>query len=231
MTTGWSWLDLEMTGLDVERHVIVEIAVLVTDAELEPLDDGIDLVVHQPPDALAEMDDFVRRCTRSRGCSPRSRRRRRRSPTPARRTLEYVHGARARAGDRAAVRQLHRRRPPVPRPLAARARRVPALPQHRRVVAQGAVPALVPGGLQEAAGQGRDAPRARRHPRVDRRAALLPRAHCCRPRRTPTRPQAEELAERAEERGDRALARRVAHEADAPALPANSPRPPPTSMS
>jgi len=53
------WLDLEMTGLDVRRHVIVEIAVLVTDAALEPLDDGIDLVVHQPPAAMAAMDDFV----------------------------------------------------------------------------------------------------------------------------------------------------------------------------
>jgi oligoribonuclease len=55
------WLDLEMTGLDVTRHVIVEIAALVTDGNLEPLDDGIDLIVHQPPAALAEMDDFVRK--------------------------------------------------------------------------------------------------------------------------------------------------------------------------
>jgi oligoribonuclease len=55
-----AWLDLEMTGLDVTRHVIVEVAVLVTDAQLAPLDDGIDLVVHQPPAALAEMDDTVR---------------------------------------------------------------------------------------------------------------------------------------------------------------------------
>ena len=54
------WLDLEMTGLDVRRHVIVEIAALVTDGALVELDDGIDLVVHQPPEALAEMDDFVR---------------------------------------------------------------------------------------------------------------------------------------------------------------------------
>ncbi|MBM3658178.1 MAG: oligoribonuclease [Actinobacteria bacterium] len=55
------WLDLEMTGLDVRRHVIVEIAVLVTDAALTPLDDGIDLVVHQDAAALAEMDDFVQK--------------------------------------------------------------------------------------------------------------------------------------------------------------------------
>ena len=55
------WIDLEMTGLDVGRHRIVELAVLVTDAELEILDDGVDLVVHQPPEALAEMDDYVRK--------------------------------------------------------------------------------------------------------------------------------------------------------------------------
>jgi oligoribonuclease len=54
------WLDLEMTGLDVARHTIVEIAVLVTDAQLVPLDEGIDLVVHQDEAALSEMDDYVR---------------------------------------------------------------------------------------------------------------------------------------------------------------------------
>ena len=55
------WIDLEMTGLDIERHVIVEIACLVTDSELELVDDGIDIVVHQDDDALARMDDFVRK--------------------------------------------------------------------------------------------------------------------------------------------------------------------------
>jgi len=53
------WIDLEMTGLDIRRHVIVEIAVLVTGADLVALDDGIDLVVHQPPEAMAEMDEYV----------------------------------------------------------------------------------------------------------------------------------------------------------------------------
>ena len=53
------WIDLEMTGLDIRRHVIVEIAVLVTGADLVALDDGIDIVVHQPPEALVEMDDYV----------------------------------------------------------------------------------------------------------------------------------------------------------------------------
>ena len=53
------WMDLEMTGLDVERHVIVEIATLVTDDELNIIAEGPDLVIHQPDEALAEMDDFV----------------------------------------------------------------------------------------------------------------------------------------------------------------------------
>lgn len=53
------WVDLEMTGLDPERHVIVEVAALVTDAELNILDGGIDLVVHATQAQLAEMDDVV----------------------------------------------------------------------------------------------------------------------------------------------------------------------------
>ncbi|MGH8973335.1 MAG: oligoribonuclease [Acidimicrobiia bacterium] len=54
------WMDLEMTGLDTERHAIVEIAALATDWELTPLDEGVDLVVHQPDDVLAGMGDVVR---------------------------------------------------------------------------------------------------------------------------------------------------------------------------
>ncbi|MCJ7858274.1 oligoribonuclease [Corynebacterium kalidii] len=53
------WADCEMTGLDPDRHVLVEIAVVVTDAELTPLDDGIDIVIHASEEELAGMDDFV----------------------------------------------------------------------------------------------------------------------------------------------------------------------------
>jgi oligoribonuclease len=53
-------MDLEMTGLDPARHVIVEIATIVTDDELEIVAEGPDLVVHQPPEALAGMDEVVR---------------------------------------------------------------------------------------------------------------------------------------------------------------------------
>jgi oligoribonuclease len=54
------WMDLEMTGLDPDRHVIVEIATIVTDDELELVAEGPDLVVHQPPEAMDAMEDVVR---------------------------------------------------------------------------------------------------------------------------------------------------------------------------
>jgi oligoribonuclease len=52
-------MDLEMTGLDPARHVIVEIATLVTDDDLNILAEGPDLVVHQDDAALAQMDEVV----------------------------------------------------------------------------------------------------------------------------------------------------------------------------
>ena len=56
-----AWMDLEMTGLNPAHDVIVEIATLVTDDDLEIIAEGPDLVVHQPPDVLARMGDTVRR--------------------------------------------------------------------------------------------------------------------------------------------------------------------------
>ncbi len=53
------WMDLEMTGLDPLKHVIVEIATLVTDDELEIVAEGPDLVVHATADQLALMDKVV----------------------------------------------------------------------------------------------------------------------------------------------------------------------------
>jgi oligoribonuclease len=65
-----AWIDLEMTGLDVERDVIVEIACIVTDSNLEALDDGIQLVVRADADELARMSDFVREMHRKSGLLP-----------------------------------------------------------------------------------------------------------------------------------------------------------------
>jgi len=52
-------MDLEMTGLEPERHVIVEIATLITDDELNVIAEGPDLVVSATADQLAEMGTFV----------------------------------------------------------------------------------------------------------------------------------------------------------------------------
>jgi oligoribonuclease len=54
------WMDLEMTGLDHTADVIVEIATLITDDELQIVAEGPDLVIHQPDDVLDAMDPFVR---------------------------------------------------------------------------------------------------------------------------------------------------------------------------
>ena len=56
-----------MTGLDPAKDVIVEIATIVTDDELAIVAEGPDLVVHQPADALAGMDDVVREMHTSSG--------------------------------------------------------------------------------------------------------------------------------------------------------------------
>jgi oligoribonuclease len=60
MTEGLVWIDCEMTGLDLARDALIEIACLVTDGELNLLDEGIDEVIKPPPEALDQMADVVR---------------------------------------------------------------------------------------------------------------------------------------------------------------------------
>jgi oligoribonuclease len=54
------WIDCEMTGLDPEKDCLVEIAVVITNSDLEPVDEGIDLVIKPREDSLANMGDYVR---------------------------------------------------------------------------------------------------------------------------------------------------------------------------
>ena len=54
------WIDCEMTGLDIERDALIEIACVVTDSELTLLDNGIDLIIKPPAEALDQMGDVVR---------------------------------------------------------------------------------------------------------------------------------------------------------------------------
>jgi oligoribonuclease len=60
MTDRLVWIDCEMTGLDLEHDALIEIACLVTDGELNVLDDGVAAVIKPPPEALDQMADVVR---------------------------------------------------------------------------------------------------------------------------------------------------------------------------
>ena len=52
------WIDLEMTGLDSMADHIIEIATIVTDYELEVIEEGPVLAIHQPDAVLARMDEW-----------------------------------------------------------------------------------------------------------------------------------------------------------------------------
>jgi oligoribonuclease len=55
-----AWMDLEMTGLDPTRHVIVEIATVITDDDLRMVSEGPDIVIRATTEELMRMDDVVR---------------------------------------------------------------------------------------------------------------------------------------------------------------------------
>jgi oligoribonuclease len=61
------WIDCEMTGLSLEKDALVEIAVLVTDSELNIIGEGVDLVIHATEGQLEGMNDFVRNMHTSSG--------------------------------------------------------------------------------------------------------------------------------------------------------------------
>lgn len=60
------WIDLEMTGLDPEKERIIEMATIITDAELNIIAEGPVIAVHQPDSLLEAMDDW---CTNTHGAS------------------------------------------------------------------------------------------------------------------------------------------------------------------
>ena len=67
MTDRLVWIDCEMTGLDLSADALVEIACIVTDGELNPLDEGIDVLIKPPAQALDTMTDVVREMHSSSG--------------------------------------------------------------------------------------------------------------------------------------------------------------------
>ncbi|WP_188042837.1 oligoribonuclease [Changpingibacter yushuensis] len=60
MTNPIVWIDCEMTGLDLGIDELVEVSVVITDSELNPADEGIDLLIKPSQAAVDHMGDFVR---------------------------------------------------------------------------------------------------------------------------------------------------------------------------
>jgi oligoribonuclease len=54
------WIDCEMTGLSLTEDALIEVAVQVTDFDLQVVGDGLDVIIKPPAAALEQMDDFVR---------------------------------------------------------------------------------------------------------------------------------------------------------------------------
>ena len=85
-----AWMDLEMTGLDPARHVIVEIATIITDDDLAIVAEGPDLVVHATEDELAHMDDVVVKMHTESGLLDRIRQSTLGLDEAGRQTLEFI---------------------------------------------------------------------------------------------------------------------------------------------
>ncbi|SEH02473.1 oligoribonuclease [Nonomuraea solani] len=64
------WIDCEMTGLDLSRDALVEVACVITDSELNQLDEGVDVVIKPPPESLEQMSQVVREMHTSSGLLP-----------------------------------------------------------------------------------------------------------------------------------------------------------------
>ena len=100
------WVDCEMTGLDIERDALVEIACLVTDADLTLLDEGVDVIIRPPAEALAEMPSGPRDAHQLRP----ARRLPTGSPSPRRRTRARLHRGHV-PEPRRRLAAIHRHRP------------------------------------------------------------------------------------------------------------------------
>ncbi|OBU38769.1 oligoribonuclease [Photobacterium damselae] len=84
------WIDLEMTGLDPETHKIIEIATIVTDAQLNILAEGPVLAIHQPEEELAKMDDWCTTTHTNSGLVERIRQSKITEQEAVRQTIEFL---------------------------------------------------------------------------------------------------------------------------------------------
>ena len=168
------WIDCEMTGLDLRADALVEVAALVTDFELNVLGEGIDVIIKPSQESLDQMVEFVRSMHEKSGL------------------LDELDGGTTLADAEEQVLAYIKEhcadgsRPPLAGNTVATDRAflardmqalesLPALPDRRRLLDQGALAPVVPPRLLRRPHQAWQPPRARRHPGEHRGAALLPR--------------------------------------------------------
>ncbi|WP_181773614.1 oligoribonuclease [Amycolatopsis pittospori] len=84
------WIDCEMTGLDLGKDALIEIAALVTDAELNVLGEGVDIVIHTDDETLAGMPEVVRDMHARSGLTEEVRRSTVTLEEAEQRVLEYI---------------------------------------------------------------------------------------------------------------------------------------------
>ena len=84
------WIDLEMTGLDAGTDHVLEIATVITDDELNVVGDGLQLVIHQPPEVLGLMGDVVTKMHRDSGLTDEVRSSALSLAEAQRQTLEFI---------------------------------------------------------------------------------------------------------------------------------------------
>lgn len=65
------WIDCEMTGLDVQQHSLVEVAIIITDFDLNPVHEGFEVIINPGATALKNMNDFVRQMHKKSGLLPK----------------------------------------------------------------------------------------------------------------------------------------------------------------
>ncbi|MEV7551986.1 oligoribonuclease [Amycolatopsis sp. NPDC089917] len=84
------WIDCEMTGLDLAKDALIEIAALVTDAELNVLGEGVDIVIHTDDETLDGMPEVVREMHARSGLTEEVRRSTVTMEEAEQRVLEYI---------------------------------------------------------------------------------------------------------------------------------------------
>ncbi len=131
VTSNLVWMDLEMTGLDPERDVILEMATIVTDGNLNVIAEGPALAISQPEAKLAAMDDWNTSHHTASGLVQRVRTEGVSTIEAEAVTLAFIE-KHVEKGQAPLVRQHDLARPTLPRALHADAGGFPALSNDRR---------------------------------------------------------------------------------------------------